>query len=652
MKRLVVATALLAITASITSAPVQAAEDYTKLFSPVARGDQSTESVYFVMTDRFANGDTSNDTGGLTGSDAGFDPTDISYWHGGDFKGLTNHLNYIKNLGFTAIWITPPVKQKSVQGNSSAYHGYWGLDFLSVDPHLGTEADFKNFVDGAHKLGMKVILDVVANHTADVIQYNDGVAYIPTGSTNAKNPGFLNKLSNYHNKGPSTFEGESALVGDFNTLDDIATENPEVVQGFIGIWSFWIKTFGIDGLRIDTFKHVNPEFWKSVIPAIQKVAKESGKKTFPIFGEVYDSSPEALSSYMVSGQTPSVLDFGFNEQVGSFVGSFGTADRLAKLFNSDDLYTTANTSAYGLATFLGNHDMGRIGTIINNNASDKSQALKRAVMAQAALLMLRGGPVEYYGDEKGMTGGGGDKLARQDMFATQVSRWQWEPRIGSEPVGTASAFDSVNPIETTISGIQQVVKANPALRNGTQTTLFAEGQTFIVSRYADKREYIVAFNASDAAKSLTVSPINKSTKWSAISGSCTASSALTINLEANSYCVLKADSLIAKSASTKLTAPRLEASNDSPLWKQLSVTVNAPGYNSVTFLAREKGGKWKSLGTSDRTTFATTLTTGGLYRTFLHTTDFKKGAALEIIAVMKNSDNKVIASPITKAVNS
>ena len=652
MKRFIGLTALIAIAASTFAAPVEAAEDYTKLFSPVARGDQSTESVYFVMTDRFANGDTSNDTGGLTGGDAGFDPSDISYWHGGDFKGLTAHLNYIKNLGFTAIWITPPVVQKSVQGNSSAYHGYWGLDFLGVDPHLGTEADFKNFVDGAHKLGMKVILDVVANHTADVIQYNDGVAYIPTGSANAKNPAFLNKLSNYHNKGPSTFEGESALVGDFNSLDDIATENLEVVQGFIGIWSYWIKTFGIDGLRIDTFKHVNPEFWKSVIPAIQKVAKASGKKSFPIFGEVYDASPENLSSYMVSGQTPSVLDFGFNDQVGTYVGSFGTADRLAKLFNADDLYTTANTSAYGLATFLGNHDMGRIGTSIYNNAPDKATALKRAIIAQAALFSLRGGPIEYYGDEKGMTGGGGDKLARQDMFATQVSRWQFEPRIGSEPVGTSSAFDSVNPLETAITAIQQVVKANPALRNGTQTTLSADGQVFVASRYADKREYIVAFNTSDSTKSVTVAPINKSTKWSPISGACSTSAALTISLEANSYCVLKADSLIAKSASTKITAPRLESSSDSPLWKQISVTVNAPGYNSVTFLAREKGGKWKSLGTSDRTTFATTLTTGGLYRVFLHTSDFKKGAALEVIAVMKNSDNKVIASTITKATNS
>ncbi|MFM6941616.1 MAG: alpha-amylase family glycosyl hydrolase, partial [Candidatus Planktophila sp.] len=373
------------IACSLVAPSMSSALDYSTLFQPVARGDQSTESVYFVMTDRFANGDTSNDLAGLTGAaDAGFDPTDIGYWHGGDFKGLTAHLDYIKNLGFTAIWITPPVKQQYVQGNSAAYHGYWGVDFLNVDPHLGTSADFKEFVDQSHQRGLKVILDVVANHTADVISYSGKKAFIPKGREKSKNPAFLNKLSNYHNKGQSTFQGDSALLGDFGGLDDLATEKPEVVQGFIDIWSYWINAFGIDGLRIDTFKHVNPEFWKKVIPAIQKVALKAGKKSFPIFGEVFDSAPEVLSTYMTSGQTPSLLDFGFSEQMFRYAGGYGGADRLATFFNLDDLYTTVSTSAYGLATFVGNHDMGRIGTTILNNAPDTATALKRDLITQSA----------------------------------------------------------------------------------------------------------------------------------------------------------------------------------------------------------------------------------------------------------------------------
>ncbi|MFM1951309.1 MAG: hypothetical protein RJA33_103 [Actinomycetota bacterium] len=645
---------LLALAISAASlTPVNAAEDLKKLFTPVARGDVSTESIYFVMTDRFANGDTSNDLGGITGSSSehGFDPTDIGYWHGGDFKGLTARIPYIADMGFTSIWITPPIKQQTVQGGSAAYHGYWGLDFMTVDPHLGTEEDFKNFVKAAHARGMKVIIDVVANHTGDIVAYDNDRAYIPTGKEKAKNPAFLNKLSNYHNKGPSTFEGESIITGDFYNLDDIATENPEVVAGFIDIWSYWIKTFDIDGMRIDTFKHVDSAFWKKVIPAIQKSAKSTGKKSFPIFGEIFDTSPQVLSTYMTSGQTPSVLDFAFDDQMTRFIAQYGSADRLSALFNADDLYTTANTSAYGLATFIGNHDKGRIGTTILANTPDKESALQRANMAQAALLLLRGGPVTYYGDEKGMTGPGGDKLARQDMFATKVSRWMWEPRIGGEPIGEASSFDSVNPIQSEITKIQKIVAANPALRNGTQQTLFAEGQLFVASRYANKQEYLVAFNPSEADRTGALTTLSQSANWELLAGKCSATKN-SVTVSTNSYCVLKAKSLLPKSATSKVTAPKVTESNDSPLWRQISVTVDKPGYNSVTFLAREKGGKWKSLGTADRTTFATSFTTGGLYRTFLHPELFKKKAALEIVAVVKTSDNKIITSPIAKASNS
>jgi glycosidase len=642
-KPLVLGVTLLA-SLSLSLPQLSAAENYGALFQPVARGDQSTESVYFVMTDRFADGDTSNDLDG-------FDPTDIGYWHGGDFKGLTEKIPYIKNLGFSALWVTPPIKQQSIQGSSAAYHGYWALDFMKVDPHLGSDADFKKMVSAAHAAGLKVFIDVVANHTADVISYKDGKAFIPAGKEAAKNPAFLNKLDNYHNVGDSTFTGESALVGDFFGLDDLATEKPEVVNGFIDIWSYWIKEFDIDGMRIDTFKHVNPEFWKSVLPTIQKVAADNGKKSFPIFGEVADGDPQTLSSYVAGGQTPSVLDFAFNDQVTKYAASYGTSDKLAKLFNADDLYTTAKTSAYGLATFLGNHDQGRIGAVILRNATDNASATKRAILAQSMLLLLRGGPVLYYGDEIGMTGAGGDKLARQDMFPTKVENWKWEQRIGSEPIGDGSGFDVKSPVASHISELQKIIAANPALRSGTQQTLFAEGQLFAVSRYADKQEYVVAFNTNDNQRSALLKPITTGTTWDLLAGSCELSSAAEIKVPGNGFCVMKSRQAIGKSQTTKITAPKIGDSSDAPLWRQVSVTVNKPGYNSVTFLAREKGGKWKSLGTADRTTFATDVTAGNLYRTFLHSELFKKKAPLEFIAVLKNSDGKIISSAITKAIN-
>ena len=137
--------------------------------------------IYFVMPDRFDNGDPSNDRGGLTGdrSVTGFDPTDKAFYHGGDLKGLTRKLGYIQGLGATAVWLTPIFKNKAVQGpaghQSAAYHGYWITDFTRVDQHLGSNADFKDLVEAAHARGMKVYLDIVTNHTADVITFKECV---------------------------------------------------------------------------------------------------------------------------------------------------------------------------------------------------------------------------------------------------------------------------------------------------------------------------------------------------------------------------------------------------------------------------------------------------------------------------------------------
>ncbi|MES2022343.1 MAG: alpha-amylase family glycosyl hydrolase, partial [Pseudomonadota bacterium] len=139
------------------------------------------EIIYFVLPDRFDNADPTNDTGGLTGDRlaTGYDPTAKGFYHGGDLKGLTRRLDYIEALGVTAIWVGPIFKNKPVQGapgqESAGYHGYWITDFTKVDPHFGTDADFSAFVDAAHARGIKVYMDIIANHTADVIQYRECV---------------------------------------------------------------------------------------------------------------------------------------------------------------------------------------------------------------------------------------------------------------------------------------------------------------------------------------------------------------------------------------------------------------------------------------------------------------------------------------------
>lgn len=154
-----------------------------------ARQDLTREQFYFVLPDRFANGDTSNDRGGLTGSrtQTGFDPSDKGFYQGGDLKGLTRRLDYIKGLGTTAIWMAPIFKNRPVQGTgkdaSAGYHGYWITDFTQVDPHFGTNEDLERLIAAAHAKGMKVFFDVITNHTADTVDYAEKkYGYRPKGA--------------------------------------------------------------------------------------------------------------------------------------------------------------------------------------------------------------------------------------------------------------------------------------------------------------------------------------------------------------------------------------------------------------------------------------------------------------------------------------
>jgi glycosidase len=284
------------------------------------------EVIYFVLPDRFENGDPSNDRGGLAGDrlTTGFDPTAKGFYHGGDIKGLIDKLDYIQGLGATALWVAPIFKNKAVQGppgdESAGYHGYWITDFTQVDPHFGTNADFKALVDAVHARGMKFYMDIVVNHTADVIGFaecagkgdcpyrsiadypyqrrggvngapiNPGFAgerdgstanfakfkdpsyaytvIVPPAERNVKVPAWLNDPIYYHNRGNSTFRGESSIMGDFVGLDDVFTENPRVVRGMIDIFGEWIDKFDVDGFRIDTAQHVNPEFRQKFVPAM------------------------------------------------------------------------------------------------------------------------------------------------------------------------------------------------------------------------------------------------------------------------------------------------------------------------------------------------------------------------------------------------
>ena len=447
------------------------------------RAPLTRERFYFVMADRFANGDPTNDRAGIAGDRLahGFDPTDKGFFHGGDVAGLSEKLDYIDGLGTTAIWLTPSFQNRPVQGSgalaSAGYHGYWVTDFTRIDPHFGTNAELTSFIDRAHARGIKVFFDIITNHTADVIDYAEGqYSYVdkatepyldaagvpfddrdhltgpfpamdpatsfprtPVFRTEAdrtvKVPAWLNDPTNYHNRGDTTYAGESSTYGDFGGLDDLFTEQPDVVEGMTDIYKSWVD-FGIDGFRIDTVKHVNLEFWQQFAPAIRDHASGIGNDDFFAFGEVFDGNPAYLSTFTTEGRLDATLDFGFQGAGLDFAKGLPTT-RLRNFYASDDLYTDTDSNAYSLPTFLGNHDMGRVGGFLDDTFSG-DELLRRDELAHALMYLTRGQPVVYYGDEQGFTGDGGDKDARQDMFASKVASYNDDDLIGT-PATTATA---------------------------------------------------------------------------------------------------------------------------------------------------------------------------------------------------------------------
>lgn len=551
--------------------------------------------IYFMLPDRFENGDTENDTGGFIGGklDHGFDPTHKGFYNGGDLKGLTSRLDYIQNMGATAIWLGPIYKNKPVQGDpgqeSAGYHGYWITDFTSVDPHLGTNEDLKEFVEAAHARNMKVYLDIITNHTADVIAYrechdpqyqgadkstddcpyrsladfpyttkggidgeviNEGflgdgahlqtkanfdtlnrhdyayTPYIPTGEEEVKTPNWLNDPKFYHNRGDSTFEGESSLYGDFAGLDDLFTEHPVVVEGMIDIFKGWISEYKMDGFRIDTTRHVNPNFWRQFLPAMKAQAAAEGIPNFYMFGEVYNPDPAALARFTRVDGFDQVLDFGFQQAIMDVMsGKDGTA-RFDRFLDADALYSKAAKNGRTLPTFLGNHDMGRFSGLLKEAMPEISQQelLARTKLAHQLMLFMRGVPVIYSGDEQGFVSDGHDQLAREPLFPSQVEVYNDNDLIGTDATTADENFDQTHPIYRTISESASLRRAHPALSRGEMISRLSEkdGHVFAFSRFDPEtsEEYIIAANTGTKPRTVNLSIDAGSSEFEALRGEC------------------------------------------------------------------------------------------------------------------------------------
>lgn len=646
------ATPNLAWSAPAPKAPT--ATEAAALARDSVRSPMAADSIYFVMTDRYANGDTSNDRGGASGdySLTGYDPTSDSYFHGGDLKGLTGGCTTgegvarIKKLGFTTIWITPPFKQEWVQGSSAAYHGYWINDFLTIDPHWGTNADFKAFVDCAQSQGMKVVLDIVMNHTGDVITYNgSGKAAIPAGRQNAKNPAWLNKLSNYNNRGDVRDWNDKfwAQNGDFFGLDDIKTTNQEVIDGFAAVYSQWVNDYGVDGFRVDTAKHVDDAFLGKWWPKVLAATKTKKPNLFA-FSEVFDSSQDVLSSFIRKRGLPSLLDFGFQADAIQYAGGDGDAGNLNYVLRQDDKFTTATRNAYNLVTFLGNHDMGRVAQLLLKNGAKADTLLASTIFAHDLMFLTRGTPTVYYGDEVGMIGFGGDKAARQDMFSTQNVEWQRELRVTGGPIGTKSALtDTTNPIFLRIQALNDLRAKYPALATGAQIVRGADGPIMVSSRIdaADKREYLVGFNNATTAKTLTVKTSSPSTQFTSVWGGAEAitsdaTGTVTVTVGPRGSVVLRADSQLPAIDKAVKPTIRVAIDRDEKLMN-LTATLSTADPATVSFAVKVGTAKtWTYLGSDDAASFGMVYEYGRL----------KKGTSIQFVAISKTTSGLIATSDV------
>ena len=610
----------------------------------------SQDLIYFVMPDRYKDGDKKNNDNG------GFNTSLTAFWHGGDLKGLTgtcepgdDGLARIKSLGFTAVWLTPVVIQQEAIGSGSGYHGYWGVDFLNVDPHLGTNADMLEFSKCAKKLGLKIILDVVTNHTGDVIKYRGTEPYLPAESKKLKNPAWLNDINNYHNVGDMGScwgVGNCTKLGDFYGLDDLATEKPVVYKGWADVYGQWISKYGISAFRVDTARHVDDKFFKNWSPLIQATAKKSNIKDFTIFGEVFDYSTFNLMTYVRQNKIQTILDFPFQAKATEYASGYSNAAALTALFENDDYYTSAQSSAINLITFLGNHDVGRVGyTIANKRVQPAGQLLPRTNLANALMYFSRGIPVVYYGDEVGMTGSnsGKDQFARQDMFPTDIELWKNETRVGGSPIGNGDAFSvtSQSPVANYLIKLAEIRKNNPALANGPMLERYSKYALYVISKkdVVDNKEYLVAFNNSDTDEVVEVTTATSTGGWSQILGTTevvTNQSKVTFTVPALSTIVLKANSPIDQFATsfTKLST----SMDDLTGFYKVKAGISSKDFLSVEFFARNAGStKWISQG----------VDTGAPYSIFLDPIDFPK-KKIEIKAIARNSKGESFVLPTAK----
>ena len=430
------------------------------------------QSIYQLLTDRFFNGDVTNDDAG-----GRFSPAKPWGAHGGDFAGIAEKLDYIKALGATAVWISP-----ILLNGGGHYHAYAATDFYKVQPAFGTVEELKNLVREAHRRGLLVIGDVVTNHGGHWVESNEegwpefrappggyrlsiipGRRYAPPFDHEALGVG-LEEI--FHNHGATRNWDDPAEVelGELMGLDDFRTTSPYVRERMAEIYSHWIREIGFDAFRIDTVKHVEMGFWDIWCPTIRRAAAGAGRRNFFQFGEVLERTEERCGPYTMEtadgeARMDSVLDYPLYYTVQE-VFAKGTAAplRLVERAGEERLGHYHPLAREALVSFLDNHDHTRF-------LHAGQAAAERLDAALVFLMTARGIPCLYYGTEQDFDGGR-DPFNREDMFDGEFEQGASE----------GDNFDMTHRRFQLVARLNNLRRIYPALTAGAHIPLEADAE--------------------------------------------------------------------------------------------------------------------------------------------------------------------------------
>lgn len=353
--------------------------------------------IYFMVTDRFFDGNSSNNTASGTqtyGDNEGL-------YHGGDFAGVTAKLDYLEELGINTIWITPIVENipgVDVTGEGSddvpynaAFHGYWASDFTKLNPTLGTEAEFETLISEAHSRGIRIMVDIVVNHAGYDTEFGDMIR-----------------------------SGEDIVSGDdqkdsLSNLPDFRTEDPDVRAQLVKWQTAWVENYDIDYFRVDTVKHVEGTTWAAL-----KNSVTEADPSFKMIGEYAGGGYAGNGGTLGTGQMDSDLDFDFNDQATSFVsGNLSSVESFLSSRNA------ALNNTYLTGQFLGSHDeIGFKQNLIDNKGMTEEAATAASMVAASLQITAKGQPVIYYGEEIGLTG--------ENNYPYQTNRYDFDWTLANE----------------------------------------------------------------------------------------------------------------------------------------------------------------------------------------------------------------------------